>query len=720
MKVSIVALLQESNLTNFIDTLNRLREQTIGFENIELIILDQAVEKTSQEVIELSKLSQEANIHVQKESEVNFASLKGKYISFFDFNYSISPHLYSELYNTAEKKGLDFVSANADSTVKTNMDASADVIKKGFNALTSLKLIKKDTLLQHPQLVSKSVTSTAVEAFHFLVYTKKLSFNYIGKLKCKNGFTFDEDYISSSIGQIGEVNRALQMQAPKELNEAIKFQLLTHMLYLIDKNTFTNNLTEEKQTIAYNELRSLLALFSSQEIKSCGIDGYIPIFKMLDKNLDEEATEYIKLLRSKRHWYEQTNKYKQYFKKNPYSLEESLSWKVTKPFRKASSMLRSLKQSLYKGFLVAAASLVKVSLFNRKVWLVGEREDQAEDNGYFFFKYCREHYPNQKVYYIINEDSPHLDKVKKHGNVIHHSSFKHQLYMLVASTYISAWTFEECSYPRPKETFKKLFKKQLATKYNICLQHGVIIHNISPYLHKERYNQNLIISSSEYEKKIIQNTLGYSENEVAVTGLARFDNLHELDVKKQILIMPTWRRHLFKINKNSFLKSDYYKAYKNLITNQEFLEMIERHNIPVKFYIHSQMQKFMDQFVIDHPNIEFLVKSTATVSELLKESSLLITDYSSVSSDFLYMDKPVIMYQFDPHNNHHTQVKEIQYNHLGMIVSNENQLMSAIGSVVNNDFKANKQYLKNSQRIFKYKDQNNCQRIYNVIKQKTS
>ncbi|NGY75606.1 hypothetical protein F6Y02_02145 [Bacillus megaterium] len=75
---------------------------------------------------------------------------------------------------------------------------------------------------------------------------------------------------------------------------------------------------------------------------------------------------------------------------------------------------------------------------------------------------------------------------------------------------------------------------------------------------------------------------------------------------------------MFKINKNSFLKSGYYKAYKNLITNQEFLEMIERHNIPVKFYIHSQMQS-MDQFVIDHPNIEFLVKSTATVSELLKK-----------------------------------------------------------------------------------------------------
>ncbi|NER44779.1 hypothetical protein G3M54_34135 [Bacillus megaterium NBRC 15308 = ATCC 14581] len=153
------------------------------------------------------------------------------------------------------------------------------------------------------------------------------------------------------LDRLARLTERCKSQAPKELNKAIKFQLLTHMLYLIDKNTFTNNLTEEKQTIAYNELRSLLALFSPQEIKSCGIDGYIPIFKMLDKNLDEEATEYIKLLRSKRHWYEQTNKYKQYFKKNPYSLEESLSWKVTKPFRKSQQHASQLKTiSIQGGF----------------------------------------------------------------------------------------------------------------------------------------------------------------------------------------------------------------------------------------------------------------------------------------------------------------------------------------------------------------------------------
>lgn len=184
--------------------------------------------------------------------------------------------------------------------------------------------------------------------------------------------------------------------------------------------------------------------------------------------------------------------------------------------------------------------------------------------------------------------------------------------------------------------------------------------------------------------------------------------------------MPTWRRHLFRINKTNFLKSDYYKAYRDLIANKDFLEMIERHNIPVKFYIHSQMQKFMSHFITDHPNIEFLVKSTATVSELLKESALLITDYSSVSSDFLYMNKPVIMYQFDPHNNHHTAVEEIKYSDLGRIVSTETEVVSAVQEVIKNDFVLSEPYVQNSNRIFTYKDQHNSERIYQVIKEKTS
>ncbi|PFR92353.1 CDP-glycerol glycerophosphotransferase family protein [Priestia megaterium] len=719
MKVSIIALLHKNNVKNFSATSQLLKQQTIGYENIELVIVDQLDSKSDSVSQHLSLLEKEPNVQVAAAEHIQLSQLKGNYISFFDWNYQIDAAMYHRLIQTAEEANLQFVSANEGPANRQQYYEAHDIMQLGMAAITSLKVIKKETLLALSSI--EQLNSAAVKMIDFMLYNyPTVTFAFLGELTYKNQFAFNEQYVYQEAVDVEQIIAQANQLFHHDFDKEVAAVLLAHMMYLIDKKVFTDDLLEEEQARVYQVLRMLLVQFTDEELASIDLAGYIPFFSMVEKSLNHESTEYIKLLRSKRHWYEQTAKYQKYFKKHPHNLENSLSWKITKPLRSAYRLYNGVKRRLYKGALLTLAKLVKLSLGNKKVWLVGEREDQAEDNGYFFFKYCRENYPNQQVYYIINEDSPHVSKVNKLGNVIYHSTFKHKLYMLVADTYISAWTFEECSYPRPKQQFINMFKKQLNQKYNICLQHGVIIHNIAPYLSKEKYKQNLIISSSRDEKKIIQHTLGYSDDEVAVTGLARFDNLHNISVKKQILIMPTWRRHLFRINKTNFLKSDYYKAYRDLIANKDFLEMIERHNIPVKFYIHSQMQKFMSHFVTDHPNIEFLVKSTATVSELLKESALLITDYSSVSSDFLYMNKPVIMYQFDPHNNHHTAVEEIKYSDLGRIVSTENEVVSAVQEVIKNDFVLSEPYVQNSNRIFTYKDQHNSERIYQVIKEKTS
>ncbi|MBU8752340.1 CDP-glycerol glycerophosphotransferase family protein [Priestia megaterium] len=717
MKVSIIALLHKNNVKNFAATSQLLKQQTIGYENIELVIVDELEAKSNQIKEEIAALSQDPNVRVVE--DVQIEELSGEYVSFLDWNYQLKPDMYLTLVQTAKDSDMDFVSANEGPLAQARYHEAHFVINNGLSAVTSLKVLKKEVLLKLN--VGNHIDSALVKTIDFILYSlPTLSFSFLGELTYKNQFSFDEDYVyQESIDA-----RKIIEQAPTvfhhDFDEEVEMVLVQHLMNLIDKKLFTDDMVEQKQTFVYETLRMLTKNLTDDEFTTMGLGGYNLFLNMIKKGLDHEATEYIKLLRSKRHWYTQTKKYQTYFKKHPHNLEKSLSWKITKPLRTAYRLYNAVRRRLVKYTLLASANVVRLFLSNKKVWLVGEREDQAEDNGYFFFKYCREHYPNEKIYYVINQDSPHLDRVEKYGNVIYHSSWKHKIYMLVANTYISAWAFEECSYPRPKQQFINMFKKKLETKKNVSLQHGVIIHNIAPYLHKERYNQDLIISSSDYEKKIIMNTLGYEEDEVAVTGLARFDNLHDISVKKQILIMPTWRRHLFKINKNQFLKSDYYKAYRDFIQNPAFLDLIERHNIPVKFYIHSQMQKFMSHFIIEHPNIEFLVKSTATVSELLKESALLVTDYSSVSSDFLYMNKPVVMYQFDPHNNHHSPVEEIKYSDLGTIVSTEEQLVDAVTAVVENDFKAEQQYINNSNRIFKYKDRHNAERIYQAISEKTS
>ena len=58
------------------------------------------------------------------------------------------------------------------------------------------------------------------------------------------------------------------------------------------------------------------------------------------------------------------------------------------------------------------------------------------------------------------------------------------------------------------------------------------------------------------------------------------------------------------------------------------------------------MQPFIDYF--DVPRYVTSIKQgDIDVQKLIKESKLMITDYSSVAFDFSFLNKPVIYYQFD-------------------------------------------------------------------------
>jgi CDP-glycerol glycerophosphotransferase (TagB/SpsB family) len=706
MKVAIIIPLQDNYPAEDIHkTISIFKKQSLGFENFQIIFVNHSNENK-----ELFDIEFEQNIKVVNELDIR--EIESDYISFCKIHYAIGIDMFKHLLKLLKEKNVDFVSAHLNGAM---YEQDGDLIDMDFKSITSFKLIKKHVLLHKDFDYLKNIDDGTINLLSYHLYLKEFTYYYSEKAKYQYHYTFDEGFLIQSIHNLQFISENLLKTIDHSKNPYILHSLIKEALFLIDKYIFLNNLEERDQNLLFNLLNTLSQYVDLDGVRN--IEGYKPFLEMIQHDLHAEAVEYMKLLRSKRHWYNQTKKYEHFFQRNPHNIEESLSWKITKPLRKIASAYKMSKDFLYKVLILFFSLMVRISHLNKPIWLVGEREDQAEDNGYFFFKYCRENHPKQKVFYIINKESPHLYKVEKLGNVIYHSSFKHKVYMLAAKLYISAWTFEEVSYPHPKEDFIKLFHDKLSAKKNICLQHGVIIHNISPYLHKDRYKQDLIIASSEYEKKIIKKTLGYSDQEVAVTGLARFDNLYDRKTKNQILIMPTWRRHLFKINKHDFLKSEYYKTYKELITDQQFLKIIEDNNIEVKFYIHSQMQRFMDHFVFEHPNIEFLVKSNATVSELLKESALLITDYSSVSSDFLYMEKPILLYQFDPYNNHHAPVEEIKYSDLGTIVSNKQELLEQMSRIVQNGFTIDRKYLKNSNRIFKYKDQENCKRIYETVVQ---
>ena len=350
----------------------------------------------------------------------------------------------------------------------------------------------------------------------------------------------------------------------------------------------------------------------------------------------------------------------------------------------------------------------------QEIWLIGERPVQAEDNGYQFFKYCRETYPNRKAYYVIDRQSPHLQQVRQLGNVIYHSSWKHMVYMLAASKYISAWTTRESLMPSWKG-FYQMFGSIVDSKTSICLQHGMIIHNISPYLHKELYGLNYIFCCSQREKQIIKNTLGYRDEEIFVTGLSRFDQLQkDTQAKRQILVMPTWRRYLAKQDQQFFVQSDFYRMYDRLLNNPRLFTLLKRHDYELVFYMHHNFQTFSRLFHSSNNRIQILTYQDVRIADLLKSSELLVTDYSSVATDFLYMKKPVLFYQFDPYHNHHSEVEEIRYRDIGDVVDDDQALINRIEDMLSGSIDVDR-LERRRRRMFDQIDDQNSNRIYKQI-----
>src|SRR5699024_5489647 len=137
-------------------------------------------------------------------------------------------------------------------------------------------------------------------------------------------------------------------------------------------------------------------------------------------------------------------------------------------------------------------------------------------------------------------------------------------------------------------------------------------------------------------------------DEVKVTGLSRYDNLFVDDVpkKRQLLIIPTWRDWL--MHDDRFLESEYFERYLELVNSSYLLELSKKQNFNIIFCLHPNMQKYSHYFEGVNPNVTVINQGEIDVQQLIKESAVMITDYSSVAFDFSFLKKPIIYYQFDP------------------------------------------------------------------------
>lgn len=350
----------------------------------------------------------------------------------------------------------------------------------------------------------------------------------------------------------------------------------------------------------------------------------------------------------------------------------------------------------------------------KKVWLICETENTARDNGYIFYEYMLKKHPEVSCFYAINKKTKDYNKLSDKSKIINWASIKHYFYYIVASKNISSHKEGNPNH----SLFTILHLKLNLFNNRVFLQHGVLYQDFSMF-HKKNTKFKIFISGAIDEYNFLKERYGYG-NEIKYTGLARFDNLFNYKIDENIILfIPTWRRWIN--NKEEFLTSEYFKRINELINDKKILELLEKNNKYLYFYIHQAFAKYIDCFNASN-HVKIFNHETAELQEILKNGALLITDYSSIFTDFAFMKKPIIYYQFDKDifmKKHYNNLKESYFdfdnNGFGKVVNDKSELIKEIQYYVQNNFKIKSIYEKRIKKFFKLHDNKNCERIYNVI-----
>lgn len=356
-------------------------------------------------------------------------------------------------------------------------------------------------------------------------------------------------------------------------------------------------------------------------------------------------------------------------------------------------------------------------LFNKRldIWAIGERANTAQDTGYTFFKYVREHYPEKQVYYIIDKNSPDLNKVEKLGNVVYFGTEEHVRLIMKANKIISS---HHPTYLYPNQT-KSLTRSVKGTK--VFIQHGVLgVKNLENLYDKfsSSFETDLFMVSSEREKQVVVEDMKYDPKEVKVTGLSRFDDLfgEEIPVKKQLLISPTWREWI--TNEKKLLESQYLKHWLDILNDPRLVTLAKQFNFEIVLNLHNNVQPFIKDFV-GNDAIRLVAPGSVRIQDLIKESAILLTDYSSVAFDFSFLNKPVLYYQFDQRKflgkkgSHLDLENELP----GPVLFNKEEIFEKIEEYADHHFKMEEEYSIKAKKFLKYEDTNSNERIYQEIEE---
>lgn len=390
---------------------------------------------------------------------------------------------------------------------------------------------------------------------------------------------------------------------------------------------------------------------------------------------------------------------------------------MKKIMKKAVNILKYFKcLCLYYTALAASPFLKKKTEYSN-LWLISERGADARDNGYHFFRYLRQNHKEINCVYVIKRNCPDYEKIRVLGKTAEPGTFRHYLYFACAkykvSTHIMGYAPDSYRFAILDRIFGIVKGKK------VFLQHGIIKDDIAE-LHYPKVRLDMFVCSTIPEYNSVIEGYNFPDGIVKRIGLCRYDNLlSEHEIKRQILVMPTWRYYLRDMSENDFKNSEYYTRFNGLINDEKLVKLLEEHDFEIAFYLHYELQQFSELFSCKSPRVRIKSIKNSDVQELLMESAMLITDYSSVFFDFAYMKKPLLYWMFDRKLFFSEQYGEGYFKFeeagFGPVFSKSEDVVDYIKRELENGMELEEKYQQRISDTFSDFSDNHCQKTYEAI-----
>jgi len=206
---------------------------------------------------------------------------------------------------------------------------------------------------------------------------------------------------------------------------------------------------------------------------------------------------------------------------------------------------------------------------------------------------------------------------------------------------------------------------------------GVALRNIKHKMYCESFADLICTTSPFMREKFARQQYNADVSKIEITGQPRNDIFKDYSLQnhneKIIMYLPTFRED--KISQDKL-----QDAINELVNSDKLEDMLIENN--AKFIVKPH---YLTKVSMNKIRKNIFVYNDADIPDIQKAlltTDILITDYSSVASDFALLDKPIIFYDFDYEAYKRLLSNEYQNCLQNSYVRNCNELLSLLSNIL--------------------------------------